>query len=98
MIDLSTNYLGLKLKNPIVVSASPLQKELELVRQMESAGAAAVVMHSLFEEQINVESEELNRWLEHGSESFATPTSGCSRALRSILRYQLMPPRKPFFS
>jgi dihydroorotate dehydrogenase (fumarate) len=71
MIDLSTAYLGLSLKNPVVVSASPLQKELDLVRQMEDAGAAAVVMHSLFEEQIDVESEDLNRWLEHGSESFA---------------------------
>ena len=71
MIDLSTSYMGLSLKNPVVVSASPLQRELELVRQMEDAGAAAVVMHSLFEEQINVESEDLNRWLENGSESFA---------------------------
>jgi len=71
MIDLSTTYLGLQLKNPIVVSAGPLQRELEAVREMERAGAAAVVMHSLFEEQIDVESEELNRWLEYGSESFA---------------------------
>jgi dihydroorotate dehydrogenase (fumarate) len=71
MIDLSTTYLGLQLKNPIVVSAGPLQRELEAVREMERAGAAAVVMHSLFEEQIDIESEELNRWLEYGSESFA---------------------------
>lgn len=71
MVDLTTTYLGLKLKNPIVVSASPLQTELELVRQMEEAGAAAVVMNSLFEEQIAVESEELHRWLEHGTESYA---------------------------
>jgi dihydroorotate dehydrogenase (fumarate) len=71
MIDLSTTYLGLKLKNPIVVSASPLQKELDAVRQMEDAGASAVVMHSLFEEQIDLEGEELNRFLEQGSESFA---------------------------
>ena len=70
MIDLSTSYMGLSLKNPVVVSSSPLQRELELVRQMEDAGAAAVVMHSLFEEQIDVESEDLNRWLENGSESF----------------------------
>jgi dihydroorotate dehydrogenase (fumarate) len=59
------------LKNPVVVSAGPLQRELDVVRQMEDAGAAAIVMHSLFEEQIDVESEELNRWLEYGSESFA---------------------------
>jgi len=71
MIDLSTTYLGLQLKNPIVVSAGPLQREVEAVREMERAGAAAVVMHSLFEEQIDIESEELNRWLEYGSESFA---------------------------
>jgi dihydroorotate dehydrogenase (fumarate) len=71
MIDLSTTYLGLKLKNPVVVSSSPLQRDVENVREMERAGAAAVVMHSLFEEQIDIESEELNRWLEYGSESFA---------------------------
>jgi dihydroorotate dehydrogenase (fumarate) len=75
MIDLSTSYLGLNLKNPVVVSASPLQKELDAVRQMEDAGASAVVMHSLFEEQINLESEELNRSLERGSESFAEALS-----------------------
>jgi len=71
MTDLSTTYLGLQLKSPIVVSSSPLQRDLEAVREMERAGAAAVVMHSLFEEQIDIESEELNRWLEYGSESFA---------------------------
>ena len=71
MIDLSTTYLGLNLKNPVAVSASPLQKELDSVRQMEDAGASAVVMHSLFEEQIDIEGEELNRFLEQGSESFA---------------------------
>lgn len=71
MIDLSTTYLGLNLKNPVVVSASPLQRELDAVRQMEDAGAAAVVMHSLFEEQIDLESEELHRFLEQGSESYA---------------------------
>ncbi|HET7208184.1 MAG TPA: dihydroorotate dehydrogenase-like protein [Terriglobales bacterium] len=71
MIDLSTSYLGLQLKNPVVVSSSPLQRELDNIRRMEDAGAAAVVMHSMFEEQINVESEELNRWLENATESFA---------------------------
>jgi dihydroorotate dehydrogenase (fumarate) len=71
MIDLSTTYLGLQLKNPVVASAGPLQKDLDVVRQMEDAGVSAVVMYSLFEEQIDVESEELNRWLEFGSESFA---------------------------
>jgi len=71
MTDLSTTYLGLQLKNPIVVSAGPLQREVGAVREMEDAGASAVVMHSLFEEQIDIEGEELNRWLEYGSESFA---------------------------
>jgi dihydroorotate dehydrogenase (fumarate) len=71
MIDLSSTYLGMKLKNPLVVSSSPLQKNLGNVRQMEDAGAAAIVMHSLFEEQIELESCELNRQLEHGTESYA---------------------------
>ena len=71
MIDLSTTYLGLTLKNPLVASASPLTEDLGNVRRMEDAGAAAVVMHSLFEEQINLESQELDRYLSHGTESFA---------------------------
>ena len=70
-IDLSTTYLGLPLKNPLVASASPLTEDLGNVRQMEDAGAAAVVMHSLFEEQINLESHELDRYLSYGTESFA---------------------------
>ena len=71
MIDLSTTYLGLSLKNPLVASASPLSEDLENIRRLEDAGAAAVVMHSLFEEQINVESQELDRYLSYGTESFA---------------------------
>ena len=71
MMDLSTTYLGMNLINPVVVSSSPLQKEIGNIRQMEDAGAAAVVMHSLFEEQIELESQELNRSLERGAESFA---------------------------
>lgn len=71
MIDLSTDYLGLHLKNPIVVSSSPLQREIDNIRRMEDAGAAAVVLHSLFEEQITLESEELDRSLNQGTESFA---------------------------
>ena len=49
MIDLSTTYLGLKLKNPLVASASPLSKKVEQAKRMEEAGIAAVVMYSLFE-------------------------------------------------
>jgi dihydroorotate dehydrogenase (fumarate) len=67
-IDLSTTYLGLKLKNPLVCSASPMCEEVGNVRRMEDAGASAVVLHSLFEEQIDMESEELDRFLEQGAE------------------------------
>jgi len=63
MIDLSTKYLGLTLKNPLVASASPLTKDLDNVRKLEDAGTSAIVMHSLFEEQLNVESDELDRHL-----------------------------------
>jgi dihydroorotate dehydrogenase (fumarate) len=48
MVDLSTTYLGLKLRNPLVVSASPLSRKVEIVRQLEQAGAAAIVVYSLF--------------------------------------------------
>lgn len=71
MIDLSTTYLSLKLNNPLVVSASPLSEHLDNVRRIEDAGAAALVMHSLFEEQIELESQELDRYLSAGEESFA---------------------------
>jgi dihydroorotate dehydrogenase (fumarate) len=71
MTDLSTTYLGLKLKNPLVVSASPLCEEIDNLRRMEDAGAAAVVLHSLFEEQIALESRDLDRSLSAGTESFA---------------------------
>ena len=71
MIDLSTTYLGLKLKNPLVASASPLSKKVEQVKRLEEAGIAAVVMYSLFEEQIIHESLELDHYLVRGTESFA---------------------------
>lgn len=71
MIDLSTTYLGLPLQNPLVVSPSPLCEDLDNIRRMEDAGASAVVLHSLFEEQINLESQDLDRYLTHGTESFA---------------------------
>jgi len=61
--DLTTTYLGLKLKNPLVVSASPLSKKLSVVQRLEDAGAAAIVMYSLFEEQITRESRELGHSL-----------------------------------
>ena len=71
MLDLSTRYLGLTLRNPLVASASPLCEAVDNIRRMEDAGAAAVVLHSLFEEQINLESHHLDRYLSHGTESYA---------------------------
>jgi dihydroorotate dehydrogenase (fumarate) len=71
MPDLSTTYLGLKLKNPLVASASPFPKKLDNIRRMEAAGLSAIVLHSLFEEQITFESNELDHFLSAGTESFA---------------------------
>jgi dihydroorotate dehydrogenase (fumarate) len=75
MSDLTTTYLGLTLKNPLVVSPSPLCQELGSIRQMEDAGASAVVLHSLFEEQLTVESQDLDHFLTHGTDSFAEALS-----------------------
>jgi len=75
MPDLTTTYLGLRLKNPLVASASPLSKKVELVQRMEEAGAAAVVLYSLFEEQITHESRALDHYLTHGTESYAEALS-----------------------
>lgn len=75
MSDLTTTYLGLQLKNPLVASASPLSKKVELVQQMEEAGAAAVVLYSLFEEQIMHESRALDHYLTHGTDSYAEALS-----------------------
>ena len=71
MADLTTTYLGLKLKNPLVASPSPLSEKVENVKNMEEAGISAVVMYSLFEEQIIHESLELDYFLNQGTESFA---------------------------
>ena len=71
MIDLSTNYLGFKLKSPVVVSSTPLSESLENVHRMEDAGAAAIVLTSLFEEQLALESRALDEDLSRGTESFA---------------------------
>ena len=71
MTNLSTKYLGLKLKNPLVASASPHCKEIANIRKMEDCGASAVVLHSLFEEQINIESNELDRMLWDSSSTSA---------------------------
>jgi dihydroorotate dehydrogenase (fumarate) len=71
MVDLSTSYLGLQLKNPLVASASPLSKKLDSVRRMEDAGIGAVVMYSLFEEQIIHESLALDHYLNQGTYTYA---------------------------
>ena len=71
MTDLSTTYPGLKLKNPLVASASPLSKKLENAKKLEDVGVSAIVMYSLFEEQIIHESLELDHYLTRGTNSFA---------------------------
>jgi dihydroorotate dehydrogenase (fumarate) len=70
-VNLSTNYLGLTLKSPLVASASPLSESVDNIRRMEDAGAGAVVLFSLFEEQIRHERETLAHYLEYGTYSFA---------------------------
>ncbi len=75
MVDLSTTYMGLKLKHPIVPSASPLSKDIATIKAMEDAGAAAVVLYSLFEEQIQYDADSLQHFLEQGTESYAEALS-----------------------
>ncbi|NJM72726.1 MAG: dihydroorotate dehydrogenase-like protein [Scytonema sp. RU_4_4] len=69
-MDITTTYMGLKLKSPLVPSASPLSMDICNIKQMEDAGASAVVMHSLFEEQLRLERYELHHHLTQGSESY----------------------------
>ena len=71
MVDLATRYLGLDLRSPIVASASPVNRDLDVVRRLEDAGAAAIVLPSLFEEEILHDEIEMNRALEAGAEHFA---------------------------
>jgi len=70
-MDLTTTFLGLKLRSPLVPAASPLSEELVNIKQMEDAGASAVVLYSLFEEQLRQDRAELDHHLEHGTFSFA---------------------------
>jgi len=74
-MNLTTTYLGRKLKNPLVASASPLSRNLDNIRRLEDAGAAAVVLFSLFEEEILHESRELDHYLTYGTESHAEALS-----------------------
>ena len=70
-MNLSTTYLGLKLRTPLVPSASPLSEDIDDIKKMEDAGASAVVLYSLFEEQLRQDRAELNQSMEQGTESFA---------------------------
>lgn len=71
MIDLTTHYLGLKLRTPLVPSASPLSQDIDGIRRLEDAGASAIVLYSLFEEQLRQESLELDHHLSAATDSFA---------------------------
>ena len=74
-MNLTTNYLGLILKNPIVASSSPLSRNVDSIRRLEDVGAAAVVMYSLFEEQITFDSYYLDYHLTQGTHSYAESIS-----------------------
>lgn len=98
MIDLSTTYLGLKLRTPLVVSASPLSQEVYGLRRLEDAGASAIVLYSLFEEQLRQESMELDYHLAAGTESFAEsltyfPPVASSAPARKLICATLSRPR-----
>lgn len=74
-MNLKTKYMGLDLKNPLVASASPLGRNIDAVRKMEDLGLSALVLESLFEEQIVHEQHELDYFMSHGTESFAEALS-----------------------
>jgi len=74
-MSLATNYLGLMLKNPIVASSSPLSHNVDSIRRLEDAGASAVVMYSLFEEQITFDSYYIDYHLTHAVDSYAESLS-----------------------
>lgn len=70
-MDLQTDYLGMKLKNPLVVSSCPLSENIETIKAMEQAGAAAIVMHSIFEEEIRCDDDFIDFYLHYGTDKFA---------------------------
>lgn len=82
MVDLTTTYLGLPLKNPVVASASPISASLDGMRRLEEAGVSAIVMFSLFEEQIVRESMALDHFLSVGTESYAESLSYIPEAVQ----------------
>ncbi|MFZ5809354.1 MAG: dihydroorotate dehydrogenase-like protein [Chloroflexota bacterium] len=75
MVDLSTSYLGLKLKNPLVAASSPLSQKVETAQQLDQAGVSAIILYSLFEEQILRESLKLHEDLTRGTDQFAEALS-----------------------
>ena len=75
MIDLSTSFLGLKLRTPLVPSASPLSQEIDSIRRLEDLGASAIILGSLFEEQLRQESAELDHHLSANADSYAEALS-----------------------
>ena len=75
MADLSTSFAGLPLRNPLVVSPNPMGTDIELMKRLEAAGASAIVLPSLFEEQIEHEELEVDRLLASGSESYVEALS-----------------------
>ncbi|NUN16134.1 MAG: dihydroorotate dehydrogenase-like protein [Myxococcales bacterium] len=86
MLDLSTNYMGFRLDHPVIASASPLSNSLDGIRRLEDAGAAAITLESLFEEQIDLEAELLDHYLTYGTNSF-------SEALNYFPEHEVMPSR-----
>jgi dihydroorotate dehydrogenase (fumarate) len=84
-IDLSTTYLGLKLKNPLVASSSPMCQDVGNVRRMEDSGAAAVVLQSLFEEQIDIDENELDRFLTESAGLSAEATTHLPDLMRPVM-------------
>ena len=74
-MDLKTKYMGMELRSPLVVSASPLSEKIDNIRKMEDSGAGALVLYSLFEEQIKLEQLELDYHTTIGTEAFAESLS-----------------------
>jgi len=74
-MDLTTQYMGMTLRTPLAPSASPLSREIGSIKRMEDAGAAAVVLYSLFEEELSLQRYELHHHLTAGTESFAESLS-----------------------
>src|SRR6266536_2534253 len=81
-MDLTTSYLGLSLTHPIVASASPLSESVDGIRRLEEAGAAAIVLPSLFEEQMDGESTHLDHYLGYAADSYAEALSYFPEAAR----------------